>query len=149
MKMAQLVLCALLFATLGACTGPVALTNFGSNASSPAIESSDALLSKAKAVEGSPKPVSRSVGRDAATGGREVASLDEPSSFQSVLKPRTTIHQGEFSNSEFVRQNKSLFSIEKDHEPWPAVDSPEGRQQQAQERERDKELKKAIHICNC
>jgi hypothetical protein len=51
--------------------------------------------------------------------------------------------------SEFVRLNPRLFSKAEDERPVPRVGSLEWNQLQERDAERERELRKASHICDC
>ena len=66
--------------------------------------------------------------------------------------PLGTAHETRIQHivkSEFVRLNPRLFSKAEDERPVPRVGSLEWKQLQERDAERERELRKASHICDC
>jgi hypothetical protein len=71
-----------------------------------------------------------------------------PAAEAQTVRP-STVTSPTRRESEFVRQNRRLFSKAEDERPSAVAGSAEWDQQQERDARREKELQKAIQICNC
>ncbi len=78
------------------------------------------------------------------------ASAAPASAVASSVPNTTAEYTGSIRReSEFVSQNRRLFSKAEDERPTPAEGSPEWEHEQARDAQRERDLRRAIQICRC
>ena len=91
-----------------------------------------------------------------APSGPSALALAERSAVDGALAPATEpqvaaspVNTPIKRESEFVRQNRRIFSKAEDERPSAVPGSAEWEQQKARDAKRERELQKFLNICNC